>query len=253
MVVWSSENRHGLVMARDGFSRYSFCVYIVAVDVGACDTTSMSVQADRKDPLVSIMGSDIRAKLIRVFSLNKDTLYRSKEFAKTLKKREPLLKAMLKKLEKDGIIKKKKIPSAERKSKGIRETMGYGYNKRYPHRAFLDMLVERSVPTEQDILAKRITQMPGVQCVVTTDIFVDKPEVVADVIIVSSEDNEEDLKELIRETEQVVGRELQCVFFTPNELFYRAQTNDRFIRDTLDGSYHVHVDKTGVFLGDGEE
>ena len=207
-------------------------------------------QVDKKDPLISILGSEVRAKLVRVFSLNKDVVYTPKEFAKTLRKRELIVKNVLKKLEKDGIVKKKKIPASERRSRDIRDVTGYGYNKRYSHRAFLDMMVERSVPTEQEVLAKKITQVPGVECVVTTDVFVDKPDTLADIIVASSEDNERDLRGLIRETEQAIGRELRCVFLSLNELLYRAQTNDRFIRDTRDSTHHVHVDKTGVFAGE---
>ncbi|MDE0243311.1 MAG: hypothetical protein OYG31_01185 [Candidatus Kaiserbacteria bacterium] len=211
----------------------------------------MLVRESKKDPLISIMGCEVRAKLVRVFSLNKDTVYIAKDFVKTLRKRDAVIKTVLRNLERDGIVKKKKVPAAERRSKGIRETMGYGYNKRYPHRVFLDTVVEESVPTEQEVLAKKITQVPGVQCVVTTDVYVDRPDTVADIIIASSEDNEDNLKDLIRDAEKIIGRELRCVFLTINELLYRAQTNDRFIRDTLDSSHQVHVDKTGVFVGEG--
>lgn len=210
----------------------------------------MPAQQDKKDPLISVLGCEVRAKLVRVFSLNKDAIYIAKDFVKTLRKRDALVRGVLRNLERDGIVKKKKIPAAERRSKNLRESVGYGYNKRYPHRVFLDTIVEASMPTEQEVLAKKITQVPGVQCVVTTDVYVDRPDTVADIIIASSEDNEENLKELIRDAEKTIGRELRCIFLTINELLYRAQTNDRFIRDTLDSSHQVHVDKTGVFVGE---
>ena len=201
---------------------------------------------NQQDPLYSIIGDDIRVKLLRVFALNKDSFYTVKDFKKTLRKQEPAIKENLKWLEQDGIIKKKKISAAERKSKGIKELKGYTFNKRYPHREFLDMVVKESLPSEKEILAKKITRVPGVRCVITTDVFVEKRNGYVDLIVASVEDNETDLQNMVQKAEQVIGRELQCAFLTVNDLLHRIRTNDRFIRNILEEKHNIHLDKVGL-------
>ena len=165
------------------------------------------------DPLYSIVGNEIRAKLLRVFACNKGVVYTAKEFAKTLKKRELAVKDILRHLEKDRIITKKKIPAAERKRRGLKELKGYSFNKRYPHQKFLDTVIADSMPSENDVLAKKITRIRGVQCVVTANIFIEKPRQRIDLIVASSESDETEIKRLVQKAEQVIGRELRCVFF----------------------------------------
>ena len=200
-----------------------------------------------KDPLDTIIGDPVRVKMLRLFTLNQDTIYTVKEFIKTLRKREHTIKETLRALEKDGIIKKKKIPQARRKSEGIREMNGYGFNRRYVHQNILEKIITESVPTERDILAKKISRVPGVQCIITMDIFIETPETPADVVVASTQDNETVLRGVIQETERTIGRELRCVFITVNDLMHRIQVNDKFIRDILDGGHQVHTDRMGIF------
>ena len=200
----------------------------------------------KRDPLCSIIGDVVRVKLLRVFTLNKDSLYVAKDFTKTLRKREQSVKEVLQWLEEDGIITKKKLPAVERKRKGARELKGYSFNKRYPHRDFLDMVVKESLPTEKDVLAQRITRVPGVRCVVTTDMFVEKRGKLVDIMVASTEDNELDLQSIVQEAERSIGRELRCAFLTVNDLLHRIRTNDRFIRDILEEKHRVHLDTVGL-------
>lgn len=199
------------------------------------------------DPLCSIVGDEVRVKLLRLFVLNNDTIYLPRDFVKALCKQERYIKESLKLLERDGILKKKKIPQAERRSRDIKELNGYAFNKRYAHRVFLERVITESVPTEKDALAQRISRVPGVQCVVTTGLFFDGPRSGIDLVVASSEDNELLLKDLVRKAERAVGRELRCAFLSVNDLLYRVQVNDKFIRDILDTEYEVHMDKLGVF------
>ena len=206
--------------------------------------------ATENDPLCSIVGDGIRVKLLRLFVCNIETVYIAGDFMKALRKQEKYVKEALKRLERDGILKRKKIPSSERRSRGIREMNGYAFNKRYPHRVLLERIVAESAPDEKEVLVKRISRVPGVQCVVTDNIFTDKAKSgVVDLLVVSSADNEPLLKEAVRNAERIIGRELRCVFLSVNELLYRVQVSDKFIRDIMDAKYRVHMDKTGVFSG----
>ena len=202
--------------------------------------------SDHQDPLYSIIGDEIRVKLLRVFVLNKDSLYVAQDFTKTLRKREQSIKDVLRWLVEDGLIVKKKFSPAERKSRGVTVLKGYGFNKRYPHQEFLDMLVRESLPTENDVLAKKITRLPGVRCVITTNMFIEKRGGYVDIVVASLGDNEAALQDVVQEMERTIGRELRCAFLTVNDLLHRIRTNDRFIRNILDEKHRVHLDKVGL-------
>ena len=201
---------------------------------------------DKHDPLYSIIGDATRVKMLRVFVMNKDSLYVAGDFTKALRKREDSVKESLRWLYQDGIVVKKKFSAVERRSKGIRELKGYGFNKRYPHREFLDMLIRESLPTEQDVLAKKIVRVPGVRCVVTTDVFVEKRGGRVDLVVASAESDESHLQNVVQSAERLIGRELRCVFLTVNDLLHRIRTNDRFIRSILEEKHTVHLDKVGL-------
>ena len=201
---------------------------------------------NQQDPLYSIIGDEIRVKLLRVFALNKDSLYVAKDFTKTLRKKVDSVKKVLRHLEKDSIIKKKKISATERKERDIKELKGYIFNKRYAHQEFLDKIIRESLPTEKEVLAQKIVRIPGVQYVVTTDVFIEKRNGYVDIIVASSKNNEADLRDMVQEAEKIIGRELRCVFLTVNDLLHRIRTKDRFIRDILEGNHTIHIDKIGL-------
>lgn len=201
---------------------------------------------NQQDPLYSIIGDSIRVKMLRVFVMNKDSLYVVKDFTKTLRKQEQPIKDSLRWLEQDGIIVKKKLSVAERKSRDLRELKGYGFNKRYPHREFLDKVIRESLPTEKDVLAKKIVRVPGVRCVITTDVFVEKRGGCVDLMVASTEDNDLHLQNMVQLAERSIGRELRCAFLTVNDLLHRIRTNDRFIRSILEEKHTVHLDRVGL-------
>ena len=202
-----------------------------------------------KDPLESIIGDPIRVKLLRIFVSDKDTIYSVKEFAGALRRKDSLIQTILRNMEKDGLIMKKKLSPAKRKRDNLRETHGYGFNKRYTHKDFLEKIIKDSMPNERDMLAKKLARVPGVQCVVTTDIFLNDSSGNMDVLVASRDNNEAFLKNIIQETEKLIGRELHCAFLTVNDFMYRIQTKDKFIHDILAGEHRVHVDRAGIFRG----
>ena len=199
---------------------------------------------NRKDPLLSVVGDTIRVKLLRVFVLNKDSVHTAGEFARVLRKRLVSVRQVLKDLEEEKIIKKKKLTTKERQKEGVRDLKGYIFNKRYPYCDFLEKIVRDSMPGEKDLLAKKVARVPGVQCVVTTNALVEDSDV--DLVVASSEDNEAHLKDLVQNVEQSIGKELCCVFLSVNDLLHRVRMRDRFIRNILESEHSVHLDNVGL-------
>lgn len=75
-----------------------------------------------KDPLESIIGDAVRVRMLRLFVLNPEMIYTPKEFAKILRKNEPVVRSTLRTLERDGIVKKKKFRQLDENMRGTRDS-----------------------------------------------------------------------------------------------------------------------------------
>ena len=200
-----------------------------------------------KDPLVSIIGDELRARLLRVFVFENERIFIPKEMQKIIKKSLADVQSELKYLEKDGIIIKKKLTKSQKEEKECRESSGYVYNLKYSHRDFLEKIVKESTPSETEVLIKKITKIPGVCILITTGIFNNKKKSDVDMVIASNKENEKLLRDKIQEVEKEIGRELKCSLLSVNDFVFRMQTRDKFLREIFDGDYMVCLDKVGIF------
>lgn len=201
---------------------------------------------NQDNPLVSIIGDEQRVSLLRLFALNPEVTHAPQEIAKALKKPLPKVKDTLKKLEKDKIVIKKKIPLSQQRERKLNASEGYAFNARYKHTDFLRDLLKATMPNERDLLVSKIGRVPGVKLVLTTDLFGGAGKKQADMLIASSERNTQLLEQIIREAERVIGREIQYVMLSPNDMVFRLQTNDKFLKDILALEYTLHIDRLGL-------
>lgn len=199
-----------------------------------------------KDPLVSIIGDGVRVSVLRACVLNPDMIYTEKDFVKSLRRHLPGVRASLKKMERDGLLIKKKISERDRKKRAIKEKTGYALNRRYRHLAFLREVIESSLPNEKDMLVRKIARVPGVKFVLTADIHKDKGGRGVDIVVASANGNFVVVEQVIRNAEKEMGRELLCSLMSVNDLAFRIQTNDRFLSDILSSEHTVHIDRMGL-------
>lgn len=211
----------------------------------------------KKDALISIIGNPIRARLIRLFVLNKEAVFDIKELQKTLKVSSARLTVEINDLITDEIVKRQKgIRRIEKKTKTKTKKMevkeinesfiGVSFNKKCSFRSILEDLVLHTVPSEKDTLLRQLSQLTGLKVLVTTGIFVRDNDAIADIMIAGENLDEKEFGKIVNNTEQLVGREFRCAIFDMNDFVHRLNINDRTVRDILDYPHFVHIDRLGL-------
>ena len=205
-----------------------------------------------KDPLISILGDDVRSKLIRLFAINRDDIFTKDEIRKSLKVSAAKLTSALRKLQLDGIIKSKKgTRTVEKKVKGkvkrVKERFdGFVFNKRYQYRAILEDLILHTVPSDRDVLVRKLASIKGIKVLITTGIFAKEVDATADILIVGDRLDEKEVESVVRGAESIVGRDLRCAILDTNDFVYRLNTHDQMVRGILDYPHFTHLDSIGV-------
>ena len=204
----------------------------------------------KDDALSIITGNPLRAKLVRLFILEKDVCFHPEDLRINLKATQKDLNKELKSLERDGVIKSKKdyelLEDRKGKTKRVAFT-GYIFNRKFLYRAILENLVIQTIPITNRSFVKEISTTVGpLELFVTGGIFSRNARTNADILIVGDSINEERLNKIIKELEKIVGKELRYMAFNTNEFAYRYNINDKLIRDILDNSPQIHIDNIGV-------
>ena len=203
------------------------------------------------DALISIIGLPVRAKLIRVFILDKDRIFDVSELAKTLKINSTELKEELNALIEDGIIKEKsgaKIVSSKTTDKIKKVNFnGYSFNRKYIYRTILESLVIQTMPIFGKSIIKAISTAAGpLSLLVTSGLFVRKYDSGADILMVGDSIDSDKVFKQVKELEKVLGRELRVLMFSTNEFMHRYNLKDRLIRDVMDTDSQVHVNNLNI-------
>ena len=207
----------------------------------------------KKDPLVSIIGDVIRAKLIRLFVLDTKTIYSSKELANILRTTFPKIRSTTSSLIKDEILikatGKEKIEKnvevrGKTKTKMVtKDFNGYKFNRYCPFKDILTEMILHTAPTEKDILIRKLSKIPQIKVLLTSGVFAKNPDSPTDILMVGDKIEEGPIKQYIKEAEYFLGRELRYSILNTNDFVHRVNINDAFIRSILDNKTFVYKDK----------
>ena len=148
----------------------------------------------QNDPLVSIIGDQARAKILRLVFLNPTKHFTADEIKSTLKIDKKKITDAFKNLEKENIVKSKKINIKEikkvifrgkRKEKFVtRKENGYSFNTSFKFQPALENLIIHTMPSDREALISKITKLKGIKVLVTTGMFSGNQDQLVDVMIV---------------------------------------------------------------------
>ena len=200
----------------------------------------------KEDVLVNILNDESRAKLMRFFSMNRESAHPSDEIMSILDIKKEDLTKQLRSLEKNTIITQRKLTQREKKEKNTRMTKGYMLNKRYKFLQTLDRIIIQTLPKGKDSLCSKVMKVKGVKFILNTGVFTNARDASVDILIAGTDINEGTIKTLIKETEKEMGVEIRYIILSSNELTYRIQIRDKFIRELLDGDYEIYLDRNGI-------
>jgi hypothetical protein len=200
--------------------------------------------------LEKLFGSAPRIKIIRLFFLNSETLFNTREISRRAKvnllsvRREILL------LKKIGFIKQKeerideiiKLKKGKIKNKK-KKIQGLKLNLLFPFFHPLKNLVINTAPIDREKLTKMLSSIGRMKLIILSGIFIQSDDSNTDLLLVGDSIRRSALERVLRNIEAQIGKELIYAVFNTKEFLYRFGMYDRFIRDILDYPHEKIVNK----------
>jgi hypothetical protein len=189
------------------------------------------------DELSKLFGSPARAKLLRLFLFNPKQSFGLAEVVLRARILEKEARHELNLFFTLGIVERKV------RGKGIR----YQLNQSFQYVAALQNLLLNAPARGADILAG-IRPSGALKVVILSGIFVGEWDGNLDLLIVGDKVKERKLKDALRRLEAEIGKEIRYAFLTTEDFLYRLNMNDKLVRDVLDYSHKVVLDRLSIGL-----
>lgn len=170
-------------------------------------------------------------------TLSKISVVRKKTVSREIKVGET--KAEGKKGGKKGKTKLKKTDNNNTKE------IVYFLDPKFPYNAILTDLFAAVSLKADDRLAAKIIPAGKIKLVIASGVFVRQNDARLDLLIVGDDVDESKLASIIKSIETDIGRDLSYSSLTTADFHYRLDLQDRLIRDVVDFSYIVLIDKIG--------
>lgn len=191
--------------------------------------------------LEKIFGSATKARLMRSFVYNPDTVFDINALAKKIKARSGGIKKEINILEKAGLVKRR----ATRNERG-RTVNGATLNSNFKYLSPLRDFLLRVSPLTEETLARKLSLAGRVKLVVIAGIFINEENSRVDMLIVSDKPDEKKLKKILGEIESEFGREVSFALMSAEDFTYRLGMGDKLVRDVFDFSHKVVLNKIGL-------
>lgn len=192
-----------------------------------------------EDFLTKFLQRGSLARILRVFALNADTPFTTREAGKRASVTQKAALKEIGTLHRLGLVKKEK-------GKGSANVL-WLWDVSHPHARAVAAFVREVSPTQYANILKALRGSGRLSAVVLSGVFFDDPSRPADMLVAGDGVNAKRLERAIAALEHVVGREIRYATFSTAELRYRATIQDRLIRDTVDYPHVVLLDKSRVF------
>lgn len=210
--------------------------------------------------LEHLFGSPVKAKLIKFFVHNSDTLFPFEEVRRRTQVPGPAVTRELHKLVALGFVRVREVV-AKRLGKALRATAkgssvratgrgrrvrAYQTNPDFALFTELKGLITKTSPASRERMLEKLRSVGRIKCVILAGIFIGSETSRADIMIVGEHLGERRLKDFIENLEAEVGKELTCVALSTDDFRYRYTMFDRFVRDMLDYPHEVLINKLRV-------
>jgi len=203
--------------------------------------------------LEKLFGSAARIKIIRLFLLNPDTLFISREISRRCKVVPNLVRREISLLNKIGFIKQKKglvddlIKLKNGKIKNNKKKVrGWVLNESFVFLSPLKNLVLDSVPVDREKIIRACKKAGKIKLIILSGIFVQSADSRVDILLVGDAIKKSALDRALRNIEAETGKELTYAVFSTKEFAYRVGMYDRFVHDVLDYPHEKILNKMNV-------
>lgn len=187
------------------------------------------------DFLEILLDGEAKARLIKFFILNPAAKVSPDELKERLQVDKRRIKNDLDSLIKAEVIKKRKSLSK----------FVYYLNRENTFYPELKKIVAKCTIFPQLKSLDKIPKTGHVKLVLVTGVLANNLKSRADILIVGDAINTNRLREVLKEVEADIGRELRYTAFTLEEYEYRLNMFDKFIREFFDGPHKIIYNRLG--------
>lgn len=183
--------------------------------------------------LAKLFGSADRVKIMRLFILNVNTSFSTKEVLERSKVSHSSGKRELSILWDAGLIKQKTIHVEG--SRGRKKAMNAWFlNLVFLLLAPLKQLLFNAELFKKEEIIRRLKSAGRVKVIITAGIFINDEDSRADLLVVGDELRKTTIDKTVKSLEAEIGRELCYGVFETEDFRYRVSVCDKFVRDILD-------------------
>ena len=180
-----------------------------------------------------LFGSREKARLIRFFILNPDTLcslddLMTKNRIRKIEGRKAMRSLLKIKLVTERSIKKQKF---------------YLLNKAFPYYAQLHALIAATNRNPRSEALKKIRQTGDVKLVLLSGVFVDYQKGKIDMLLVINNVQRNKLAQVVALMEAEIGKEVRYMLLDAEEFQYRLELTDRFLMDFFEGPHEEFINR----------
>ncbi len=188
------------------------------------------------DILGKLFGSPDKVKVMRLFILNPEQTFATKEVTKRSKINSAVSRRELSLLSQIGLIKKVAGKKAGH----------WQLSPVFPFLSYLKGLLQIDLLTRQREITDRFANCGKIKLLVIAGLFIETGDSRADLLLVGDRLKRGAIERAIKSMEAEVGRELVYAVFETADFLYRLNAYDKFIRDILDYPHERIIDRLAL-------
>ncbi len=188
------------------------------------------------DILGTLLGSQNRVKILRLFFLNAEKIIENKEISRRSKVLPAALRREISILSKISFIKKKSLGKLK----------GWQINPAFPYLNLLRNLLLNSTAVSAEDLSKKLKVVGRIKLIIISGIFIQNNDSRVDLLVVGDFIKKNKIEKTVKDIEAIVGKELKYAFFDTDEFLYRLGIYDKFVRDILDYPHEKILNKLNI-------
>ena len=178
--------------------------------------------------LGKILGNGARVKIMRLFLLNKDKGFRSKDITKRSRVNLDVVRRELRLLTSVNFIKKRS-----------RASLDWYFNSLFKYAKEFEDLLVRSDSLNKEKLLDNFKNVGRIKLLIISGVFIKNDHSRVDLLIVGDKMKRGKIEGGIRKLEAEIGAELIYAVFNTKEFIYRLNMYDKFVRDILDYPHEI--------------
>jgi len=198
-----------------------------------------------------------KVRILRLFMQNPEHLFTFHEITERSRIKPRIVKSHLQKFIKIGLVKRKRGKihkeikiGRDKKQKTIIKSISedfYGVNPNFNFiRELKDLVIKSSITSKKKLL-KYIRSLGNVKLAIISGIFL-KNNLTSrtDLLIVGDGITKKRIENLLSRIESEIGRSIQYTLMDTEELKYRINMYDRFLRDILEYPHEKLINRLGI-------